>query len=95
MAGLGAQKNKDFLEHGFVFGLGGQGVARHLDECMRRVGNKLRGHLGGWQDVIHHSDGNGTARHAIKVSRLGGLRHYDTARLFDRPQAQRAVTTGS
>jgi hypothetical protein len=45
--------------------------------------------------VVHQSGGDGAARHAIKFTGRGALRHHHAASLLDGARAQGAVTAGA
>ena len=70
---------------------------RRFDRDLRiaREGYQLQRDSGRRKDIIHHTRGDGASRHAVELRGSHILSEGDTARGFDRLEAQRPIGCGS
>ena len=95
VAGLGAQQNEDLFHRVLGPGHRNGGGPGEFAEGVHGVGDKLGGHLGRGQFVVHQPGGDGAARHAVEFGGNGVLDHDHAALSLDGAHAQCAVASGA
>ena len=91
MAGVGAQQHAYFLQRVLGLGRGHKGQAVGGLQGARGQGHQLCWHAGRGQHQVGQLRGQGAARHAVKLGRLGALHQHQAARVLDGADAQRAI----